>query len=142
LLDNVLTGKGCELVCVDTWKAYGEMPGVDMDAVRERASENINGRATIIEGDLFDFFMAYDVKLFDAIYIDGAHDAASVLEDSVLAWRLLKRGGLMIWDDYGDWRPADGSDNCPKTAVDAFLSCRKGQFETAAAGFQMGVIKL
>ena len=40
--------------------------------------------------------------LFDLVYIDGSHSAKDVLLDSLLAWRLLRPGGAMIWDDY-EW---------------------------------------
>lgn len=36
---------------------------------------------------------------FDVIYIDGDHLAIPVMTDTVLAWPLLKPGGIMIWDD-------------------------------------------
>ena len=37
---------------------------------------------------------------FDLAYIDGSHRASEVVVDVSLAWRLLKRGGLMLLDDY------------------------------------------
>ena len=37
---------------------------------------------------------------FDLIYIDGSHTAADVLTDAVLAFQLLRVGGVMIFDDY------------------------------------------
>lgn len=32
------------------------------------------------------------------VYIDGSHWAKDVLTDAVMAWRLLKEGGVMILD--------------------------------------------
>ena len=37
---------------------------------------------------------------YDYIYIDGSHMPKWVLIDAVLSWDLLKKGGLMIFDDY------------------------------------------
>ena len=39
---------------------------------------------------------------FDFIYIDGSHMRVDVLLDAVLAWQLLKPGGIMALDDY-EW---------------------------------------
>lgn len=56
--------------------------------------------------------------------VDGSHQAADVLEDAVLSWRLLKSGGVMIFDDYA-WT-GQGHANCaetdkPRIAVNAFI---------------------
>lgn len=37
---------------------------------------------------------------YDIIYIDASHFPDDVLEDSVLAFKLLKQNGLLIFDDY------------------------------------------
>ena len=39
---------------------------------------------------------------FDLVYVDGGHSAAEVFADAVLALKLLKVGGVLIFDDYGD----------------------------------------
>ncbi len=56
---------------------------------------------------------------YDVIYIDGDHSAIFCLEDTVLAWPLLKTGGLLIWDDYSLVKRK----KAVKSAADAFLSC-------------------
>jgi len=40
---------------------------------------------------------------FDFIYIDGSHYSKDVLEDAILAWRLIKPGGNIIFDDF-NWQ--------------------------------------
>ena len=68
----------------------------------------------------------------DFIYIDGSHQAADVLSDAVLAFKLLKVGGHLVFDDYiwSETLPY-GQDpvRCPKPAIDAFttLYCRRLQ---------------
>ena len=55
---------------------------------------------------------------------------------SVLAWRLLKNGGLIILDDYG-W-PADYAPEMkPKIAIDAFTRCYRRQIEVVHSGYQV-----
>jgi predicted O-methyltransferase YrrM len=62
-------------------------------------------------------------ELFDLIYVDGSHTAPDVLSDAVLAFQLLRVGGVMIFDDYlwtmETQRYVDPL-NLPKTAIDAF----------------------
>lgn len=43
---------------------------------------------------------------FDLICIDGSHATLDVSVDAALAWRLLARGGVMVFDDYWYRRPA------------------------------------
>jgi len=60
-------------------------------------------------------------QVFDIIYIDGSHVHNDILVDSLLAWPLLKAGGLMMWDDYrgaSTWAPRDR----PRHAIETFLA--------------------
>jgi len=62
------------------------------------------------------------LESFDIIYIDGNHRAHSVLTDAVLSWGLLKKGGILIFDDY-KWHMADRPDvERPQMAIDAFTA--------------------
>jgi len=57
------------------------------------------------------------VGAVDLVYVDGGHDAAHVLEDAVLAFRLLKKGGIMAFDDYGGTATTE-----TRRGIDAFLA--------------------
>jgi predicted O-methyltransferase YrrM len=67
---------------------------------------------------------------FDFIYIDGSHQAPDVLCDAILSFRLLKKNGVLAFDDYL-WQEKlpYGIDpiRCPKPAIDALTNiyCRK-----------------
>jgi predicted O-methyltransferase YrrM len=62
---------------------------------------------------------------FDFISIDASHQAPDVLGDAVLAFQLLRVGGVMAFDDYL-WSPTpQGTENpilLPKMAIDAFTT--------------------
>lgn len=63
------------------------------------------GRSVAVMDDLTDAG-----RQFDIVYIDASHRRDDVLADSILAWRLLKVGGLMMWDDLRfklEWEPAE-----------------------------------
>mmetsp|Transcript_51895 Transcript_51895/g.89100 ORF Transcript_51895/g.89100 Transcript_51895/m.89100 type:complete len:188 (-) Transcript_51895:119-682(-) len=66
--------------------------------------------------------------LFDLVYVDGGHDAATALSDGLLSMKLLKPGGYIIFDDCvdeskvvasaGSWAENVGV----RTAVDGLLA--------------------
>ena len=46
------------------------------------------------------FFKKYKNELFDIIYIDGGHDRIDVISDGKNSFKILKRGGILIFDDF------------------------------------------
>lgn len=60
---------------------------------------------------------------FDFIYVDGSHQSTDVIADAVLAFELVRSGGVIGFDDYS-WREGVASDviRCPKLAIDAFVT--------------------
>ena len=113
-----------KIYCIDPWidyDDYGEYKGnidkiynVFLDNVKKNQLENkfqiYRNFSHIILPQLTDNF-------FDIIYIDGNHEPEYVLEDAVLAFRKLKNGGYMIFDDY-----THGGDMGTKKGIDAFLN--------------------
>ena len=78
---------------------------------------------------------------FDLIYIDGCHERESVMMDSVLAWGMLKLGGLVIWDDYTGYKDDKGNWERPTSAVDGFLVAYAQEFQEVSRGKQLIVQK-
>lgn len=66
------------------------------------------------------------VGFYDLIFIDASHRAKDVLTDAILAWPLLRQGGVLIFDDY-TWTakhaPVGSVLNSPKLGIDSFLAC-------------------
>jgi hypothetical protein len=89
-------------------------------------------RVTTIKGYSQAVLRGLPLEAFDIIYVDGSHAKADVLKAAVLSWRLLKPGGLLIFDDYHMARYAvdysTGQERkdefwCPKMAIDPFVQC-------------------
>ena len=84
---------------------------------------------------------------FDFIYIDGSHQAPEVLCDALLCFLLLKKNGVMVFDDYL-WHEelSYGLDpiRSPKIAIDAFTNifCRKIRIVSRAPLYQLYVEKI
>jgi hypothetical protein len=77
---------------------------------------------------------------FDVTYIDGSHLRDDVMVDSLLAWPLLRPGGILIWDDYGGGQDkASGERVAP--AVEAFLAWHFGEYSEISRGYQVIVQK-
>ncbi len=60
-------------------------------------------------------------RSFDIIYVDGSHTRDDALMDTVLAWRMLKPNGTMIWDDYVWQLGKLPAEERPQDAIDVFL---------------------
>jgi len=78
---------------------------------------------------------------YDFAYIDGCHWTVNVLEDAVHAFRLLKTGAIMAFDDYTWDDPAQNQEGRPKEAIDAFLSIYRDQIELLHCGDQVWIRK-
>ena len=129
------------------------MPHVEGDRLLTTFLNNIDSyRANcgIMRGDSKLVLPKLEHGTYDVIYIDGSHTAPNVLADSVLAWPLLKVGGILIWDDYlwelplevyptplTDQQKEKAALLRPKMAIDAFLACYEGQYEMIAQEWQV-----
>ena len=152
LLDNVLTGEGCRLTCVDTFDFAGQGAfylqdqGTETLSIEGRFDHNVaqTGAAhkvTKVIGRSCEVLRALAPAAYDFIYVDGSHVAADVLEDAVLSWPLLKPGGLITFDDY-EWVGDPDPLNRPGMAVDAFLNVFKNRYALVHKGYQVTIEKL
>ncbi|KAG9119365.1 hypothetical protein FRC07_005631 [Ceratobasidium sp. 392] len=66
---------------------------------------------------------------FDWVYIDGSHEASDTLLDGELAWRLARKGAIIVFDDYRWDRQPANSPHHPKRGVDTFMALHTGEFE-------------
>ena len=131
------------ITCVDPWVEYVEMKEVRRaDETFQRNVAKFGERIRPIRGfsNLVLPRLLGEGERFDIIFIDGSHAYADVVIDSHYAWRLLKPGGTLIWDDYL-WRRAEYGRAVPKLAIDQFLSGFRGQYEPLWAFKQVAIRK-
>jgi predicted O-methyltransferase YrrM len=144
MLENILTNENSKLFCIDAW---AEWTG---DAFI-RFVENINktgvrNKVDIIKGDSSKYLSTFPDNYFDFIYIDGDHNERAVIQDAISAFRTLKEGGIMAFDDYllGIRYPnSNGSkamDGSSKKAIDYFLSVFTN-LEVIHADYQLWIRK-
>jgi len=150
MLQNGLDPDG-KLTCIDTFQGSEEHAamGLDLNELFETFKQNVDEgkvadqvveaiRATSYEG------LAQVIRLgdmYDFIYVDGSHTAPDVMTDACMAFGLLKKGGIMLFDDYL-WNHVPGILHRPKLAVDLFVTLFSEKAELLMLGYQLAVRKI
>lgn len=132
LLNNILTNENSRLTSIDPWEGRLDYTNQhkDLSEAKKLFDENTKDykNLAVIQGYSQIELRKLVPESYDFIYIDGSHDANDCLEDMVLSWRLLKRGGMMAVDDY-EWKHFSDELKVPKIAIDAFLRIWKPYVE-------------
>ena len=138
VVETCAADRDIELHCVDSWAGGVEHDRTAMPVVEQRFDRNLEIARSRVGGKvdlhkhkslsaaaLVALLAAGQGQSFDLIYVDGSHQAPDVLSDAVLAFMLLKVGGVLIFDDYlwaEDHKHPRDPIECPKIAIDAFLN--------------------
>jgi len=140
LIETLSRDKDVEIYSVDPFE--GAESKEEMCAVEARFRKNTSAAVSEAKNKVdFHFYKGYsDVAMyemlargmhgyFDFIYVDGSHTAADVLLDAVLAFKLVRVGGFIGFDDYAWREPGPRYDvlRCPKIAIDAFANIYSGK---------------
>lgn len=143
-LIDMLSPRGrVEMHCIDTWeggiehKSGGAFES-DMTSVEKRFLHNTRLSISRAQNEvvLMQHRGRSDDELarlvaegrrgyFDFIYVDGSHQAPDVLSDAILSFVLLRKNGVIAFDDYlWQERLSYGADplRCPKLVIDAFTN--------------------
>jgi len=127
LLENILTDDTSTITCIDTFEGSVEHHECqdcqkDLKNLFDIFSHNIStfkNKVNIIR-DKSQVALKRMTDEYDFVYVDGDHRAASVIEDAILSFSLLKGGGIIIFDDYY-WSCSKTLIDDPKPAIDAFM---------------------
>ena len=117
------------VLCVDPWKQLSKKEGsnegyedIPIKIIENNFDENLKPH----QGKFKKYKMRSEVFFknntfdFDVIYIDGSHLAEDVLNDCRSSWSCLKRGGILILDDFF-WNNYDKIELNPAYATNTFL---------------------
>jgi predicted O-methyltransferase YrrM len=113
LLENIATHPDATIKCID----IAEQASFRQNILAARSPEKVRleiGRSQSL-------LRLYPANAFDFVYVDGSHETVDVLEDAVLSFRLLRRAGIMGFDDF-KWKDQAFPNATPKLAINAFLS--------------------
>ncbi len=159
LIENGLQDLGT-ITCIDSWIGTGEhaLPGVHLHEQNQRFIENTRlaverrakkGNALVMVNTIqMPSFLALadmianadDFETMDFIYIDGSHMARDVIIDAVMAWPMLKPGGILVFDDY-TWESGISPLHNPKMAIDFFTTVYGPELQIIGMGSQAVVRK-
>ena len=134
-LQNILTHEKSKLICVDGWWNRDAERRFDRNILAIDAGARLDKR----RGDTHRMLRSMQDRV-SFVYVDADHQAKSCLTDAILAWPLLERGGVLIFDDY-QWVQPDPQRLPPKTGIDAFLSLWKSELIELHCGYQAIVKK-
>lgn len=137
--------KGAVLITVvDPWTDGAEIDSTTMRGAFAKFSANVaaigaKDKVRALVGRSMDHLpkLIDAGERFDIIYIDGSHATLDVMLDAALCWRLLRSGGLMIFDDYWYRRTDIGPGFRPKLAIDGFVGAMGHEIEVLDVGRQV-----
>lgn len=132
-LDNILTHPTSSITCVDIF------PHKVLEARFDHNIEatGFSDRVMKIKGRSGEVLKRLRQGHYDIVYIDGSHRAADVYMDARLSWELLKKGGVMIFDDYR-WEPERlPREELPAPGIDSFLEDFRSEIEVLHKGYQV-----
>jgi predicted O-methyltransferase YrrM len=144
LCENILTDRTSILIDVDTWAGSDESEHsrIDFEKVLSYYEARIVKYQKVVRLKMTSdkYFTGEIAAKFDFIYIDGDHTAAQVERDAENAWKLLKSGGILAFDDY-QWGRDLPPDTTPKPAIDKFLLDKQDEYVQLVDSYQVWLRK-
>jgi predicted O-methyltransferase YrrM len=145
-LQNVLTHPSATLTVVDTFLGSEESGAPPVEGMFERFQRNVQRTGAAVKVSILRSSTVHALaelltedpseNQFDLIYVDASHRADDVITDAVLSFRLLKPGGLLIFDDY-EWERRPSPLDRPKIAIDAFMTIFQRSLSVVHVGYQV-----
>ena len=144
-------------IAIDSWKNYDEedisiLRNIEQDNIERIFYENVGkagmaNRIRGLKGDSADKLIELirSREEFDFIYVDGSHKCLDCYADVVLAWSILRRGGILAVDDvlyYYDKVLAGDYLSYPLKAKEHFMEKIKGQYEVISDSYRLFIRKL
>ena len=147
-LNNLCTNKKSRVYAVDTWEGSPEYKNTNFKIIEKTFNNKMKKINKLSQLEKLKMTTENGlVKLlneninFDIIFIDASHIAKDVLSDAILSWKILKKNGVLIFDDY-KWNKLEKNIDKPKIAIDSFLKIYENEIELLYSGYQVIIKKV
>lgn len=130
LCENILNSPDSRIDCVDFFApdpVYGDYHA----RFRENTASH-RGKIREYAGNSYDMLKQVEGP-YDIVYVDGWHSAFGAMADGVMAWPMLKVGGVMIFDDYLWVPPKLGKPEKPAVLPRTLIKLRGGDWRREGA---------
>ncbi|KAL8634734.1 MAG: hypothetical protein Q9228_007692 [Teloschistes exilis] len=153
ILDRLMNHPASTMVAIDTFEGGMEHQGQDgsafpLSSLEQRFRQNVSmcqhhAKLQVLKMRSDEGLMQLlrEKRRFDLIYVDASHVAIDVLQDAVVCWRLLKVGGMLVFDDYS-WKGYLEDCYNPRVAIESFIKCAAPEIETEETESQLWVRKV
>ena len=138
IVQNLLIGENSRLICIDPFADY---PGQEANFDHNVRAAGCAERIVKIRGRSQQLLPYLAAGSYDFIYVDGSHEVLDVLQDAAMCWRLVRPGGLLVFDDYEHSLFPNSFGMSAGPAIDTFLGLVKGQYELIFQDWQVAVRK-
>jgi predicted O-methyltransferase YrrM len=131
-IQNLLHQQKDKIHCIDPhWWNPGDAESKFWRSILEaNGISKLTKHKNIAERAMAQFFP----ETFDVIYVDGNHNGKAVLLDALNSFRVVKVGGIILFDDYT--MPANTAwgnfDNSTKKGIDTFVDFYRSSIELIA----------
>lgn len=148
-VEHILTHPKSQIWCVDDFLRPSEGKSVpcwknfshNLRVFKEKYPKAPNDKIMVARGHIPSVLKSKQLadQRFDFIYIDVHGDSKDLIEQAVLCWPLLKKDGILVFDDYTSNREHDGG--CMKQGIDAFLDLYAMELRVIHMTWQVMVLK-
>jgi len=152
MLENMLSDTGT-ITCIDPFLGVDnpeqDDPGLRYKPLEDRFNYNVliskksNQTVNVMPSGSYTALASLITSgdQYDFIYVDGDHAGEGALTDACMSWGLLRKGGIMLFDDYF-WDHVPDILDRPKAAIDAFMNTFTRRFKVTGVGYQIAIQKL
>ena len=137
--------KKTNLTCVDTFKPFQELQDDNSKKFNnifnnfKKNTSKFSKRLKIIKNTSNSFFKI-NKKEYDFIYVDGSHEFDDVVHDAKKSFKYLKKGGIIIFDDFM-WENY-AQKKLPFHAIMKFLDKNNHKLKILYVDYQIIIMKI
>ena len=132
------------ITCVDTFEGSEEHSDKDLTNIYDQFIQNIiefKHKVKIEKSSSNIFFEKNKNVYFNLIYIDGSHKYEDVLSDALNSFKILKKDGYLIFDDFL-WSFYSDKRKNPLSAIKKFLTIKNGSYKIILTYYQIIIKKI